>query len=103
MLLLLMAELMAAGLVGARLLDIDFATAAGIAACAVLACFIVRGLSGAPWVNGVLFPIMLVAILVPLVMLSARWYGLPVPELAYANALWQVQGLEEQAYRAGPR
>ena len=96
MLLLLMAELMAAGLVGARLLGVDFATAAGIAACAVLACFIVRGLSGAPWVNGVLFPIMLVAILVPLVMLSARWYGLPVPELAYANALWQVQGIEEK-------
>ena len=96
MLLLLMAELMAAGLVGARLLGVDFATATGIAACAVLACFIVRGLSGAPWVNGVLFPIMLVAILVPLVMLSARWYGLPVPELAYANALWQVQGIEEK-------
>ena len=96
MLLLLMAELMAAGLVGARLLDIDFATAAAIAACAVLACFVVRGLSGAAWVNGVLFPIMLVAILVPLVVLSARWYDLPVPELAYANALWQVQGLEEK-------
>ena len=96
MLLLLMAELMAAGLVGARLLDIDFATAAAIAACAVLACFVVRGLSGAAWVNGVLFPIMLVAILVPLVLLSAQWYGLPVPELAYANALWQVQGIEEK-------
>jgi cation/acetate symporter len=96
MLLLLMAELMAAGLVGARLLDIDFAIAAAIAACAVLACFVVRGLSGAAWVNGVLFPIMLVAILVPLVMLSAQWYELPVPELAYANALWQVQGIEEK-------
>jgi cation/acetate symporter len=95
MLLLLTAELMAAGFVGARLLGVDFSAAVIIAACAALACFIVRGTSGAPWVNGVLFPIMLVAVLVPLVMLSAQWYGLPVPQLAYANALWQLQGLEE--------
>ncbi len=39
---------------------------------------------------------MLLAVLVPLVMLSAQWYGLPVPQLAYANALWQVQGIEEK-------
>jgi cation/acetate symporter len=95
MLLLLVAELLAAGFVGARLLGIDFSAAVIVAACAVLACFVVRGTSGAPWVNGVLFPIMLVAVLVPLVMLSAQWYGLPVPQLAYANALWQLQGLEE--------
>jgi cation/acetate symporter len=95
MLLLLVAELMAAGFVGARLLGIDFSAAVLVAACAALACFIVRGTNGAPWANGVLFPIMLVAVLVPLVMLSAQWYGLPVPQLAYANALWQLQGLEE--------
>ncbi len=95
MLLLLVAELMAAGFVGARLLGVDFSAAVIIAACAALACFIVRGTNGAPWVNGVLFPIMLVAVLVPLVMLSAQWYGLPVPQLAYANALWQLQGIEE--------
>lgn len=95
MLALIVAELMAAGLAGARLLEVDFATAAIVAACAVFACFVLRGMSGASWVNGVLFPVMLVAVLVPLVQLSAAWYGLPVPQLAYANALWQIQGLEE--------
>ncbi len=70
MLALIAAELMAAGVAGARLLEVDYATAAIIAACAVFACFILRGMSGAPWVNGVLFPIMLVAVLVPLVQLS---------------------------------
>ena len=95
MLALITAELIAAGVAGARLLEVDYATAAIIAACAVFACFILRGMSGAPWVNGVLFPIMLVAVLVPLVQLSVAWYGLPVPQLAYVNALWQIQGLEE--------
>ncbi len=95
MLLLLAAELMAAGLVGARLLGVDFTAAAVVSACAVLACFVVRGSGSAPWANGVLFPAMLLAVLVPLVTLSAQWYGLPIPQLAYGNALWQVQGLEE--------
>jgi cation/acetate symporter len=95
MLLLLAAELMAGGLVGARLLGVPHATGAIIAACAVLACFVVRGPHGASWANGLLFPVMLVAILVPLVHISASWYGLPVPQLAYANALWQIQGVEE--------
>jgi cation/acetate symporter len=95
MLALIVAELMAAGLAGARLLEVDFATAAILAASAVFACFILRGMSGASRLNGVLFPIMLVAVLVPLVQLSAAWYGLPVPQLAYANALWQIQGIEE--------
>lgn len=95
MLLLLAAELMAAGLVGARLLSVDFTVAVVVSACAILACFIVRGPAGAPWANGVLFPAMLLAVLVPLVMLSVQSYGLPVPQIAYGNALWQLQGLEE--------
>ena len=95
MLLLLAAELMAAGLVGARLLGVDFTATAVVSACAVLACFIVRGSTSAPWANGVLFPAMLLAVLVPLVVLSVQWYGIPIPQLAYGNALGQVQGIEE--------
>ena len=95
MLLLLAAELMAAGLVGARLLGVDFTATAVVSACAVLACFIVRGSTSAPWANGVLFPAMLLAVLVPLVVLSVQWYGIPIPQLAYGHALGQVQGIEQ--------
>ena len=38
---------------------------------------------------------MLVAFLAPAVLLSVPWSGLPVPQIAHANALWQIQGLEE--------
>ena len=72
MLLLLAAALMAAGLVGARLLGVDFSVAAVVSAFAILACFIVRGSTSAPWANGVLFPAMLLGVLVPLVVLSVQ-------------------------------
>ncbi len=94
MLALLAAELMAAGVIGSRLLGVGYGMATMVAACAVFACFIVRG-AGASWVNGLLFPLLIIALLVPLVQLSASWYGLPLPQVAYANALWQLQGLEE--------
>jgi cation/acetate symporter len=94
MLTLLVAELMATGLIGSRLLGVDYGLAIVVGAFAVFACFIVRG-SGSGGLDGFLFPILIVAVLVPLVMLSASWYGLPVPQIAYGNALAQLQGLEE--------
>ena len=95
MLTLLVAELMAAGLIGARVLGLSYASATAVAAVVVLACFALRGFRGAAWTNGALLPLLLIALAVPLVILSAIWYGVPLPQIAYANALWQVQGLEE--------
>lgn len=95
MTLLLVAQLMAGGLVIARMLGIDAVAAISAAAIAMFACFVLRG-SGAPgWAKGALFPVLLAAFLVPLVVLSTDWYGLPLPQLAYGNALWQIQSLEE--------
>ncbi len=92
---LLIGGLTAAGLVGMRLLGLDFATATVAAALGVLLCFVVRGTGGTATVNGLLYALLLLALLLPVVMLSAQWYGLPVPQLAYANSLWQLQGMEE--------
>lgn len=95
MLLLLAAGLTAAGLVGVRLLGVDFAPATIAAACAVLACFVLRGAGGSSIVNGLLYALLFAALFIPLLLVSAQWYGLPVPEIAYANSIWQLQGIEE--------
>lgn len=89
------AGLMAAGLIGTRLLGIGFDAAVIAAACAVFACFIVRGEGDASIPNAMLYVLLLVALLVPLVIVSVQWFGLPVPQIAYANSLWQLQGIEE--------
>ena len=92
---LLIAQLTAAGLVAARLLELNISAGIAIAAGALLICFLLKGKEGTPWVAGLLFPLMLIAFLAPAVQVSVQRYGLPVPQIAYANALWQVQGLEE--------
>jgi cation/acetate symporter len=92
---LLVAQLMAAALVGARLLSLDADSAIAIAAAAMLLCLVIRGTTGNAYVRGFLFPVMLVAFLAPAVQISFERYGIPVPQIAYSNALWQIQGLEE--------
>ena len=92
---LLVAQLMAAGLVGARLLSLDADSAVAVAAAAMLLCFVLRGTTGNACVRGILFPVMLAAFLAPAMQISFERYGIPVPQIAYANALWQIQGLEE--------
>jgi cation/acetate symporter len=95
MLTLLIAELMATGLIGSRLLGVDYGVATIVGACAVLACFVVRG-SGSGGLDGLLFPLLIVALLVPLAILSTSGYGLPLPQIAYGQGLGQLQGLEER-------
>ena len=92
---LVVAQLMVAGLVTARLLGLEIGAAVAIAGVALFFCFLVRSLFASAWVRVVVFVLMLLALLAPAVQLSAEWYGLPVPQIAYANALWPIQSLEE--------
>lgn len=92
---LLVAQLMAAGLAGARLFGIGYATAVSVAGVVLVVCLALRRVMGAVWLAALVFALMLVAVLVPTIDLSAQWYGLPVPQLAYSNALWKAQELEE--------
>jgi len=92
---LLVAQLMAGGLVTGRLFGLDAGAAIAVAGAALLAVYVLGGLFARVWLRALVFVLMLLALLAPAVQLSADWYGLPVPQIAYANALWQIQGLEE--------
>ena len=92
MLTLLVAELMATGLIGSRLLGVDYGIATIVGACAIFACFVVRG-SGCGGLDGLLFPVLIVALLVPLAMLSASGHGLPVPQI------WHLFGFKPEMTR----
>ncbi len=92
---LLVAQLMAAGLVSARLLQVNYGIGVAIAAAALLTGFALRGRGLTVCAAGPLFLVMLVAFLGPLVQVSASNYGVPIPQIAYSNAVWQIQSLEE--------
>ena len=92
---LLVAQLMAGGLATALLfgcsLSVGIASATGL----LVLCFIAKRVVGSVWLGATVFALMLAALLWPTVDFSATWYGLPVPQLAHADALWKAQQLEE--------
>jgi cation/acetate symporter len=96
MLVLLVAQVSAAGLVIARLCGLSLDAASAVGAGALLACALVRWNSSGSLVSGVVFPLVCAAVLIPAVALSIGVSHAPVPQLAQASALAQVQGLEEQ-------
>lgn len=93
--LLLIAQLTVAGLVGARLLGIEFAQAVGIAGAAVFFCFAVRGMTATAWIRAALFLMMLAAFLAPAVLISLERFEIAIPQAAYGDALGQIRALEE--------
>ena len=92
---LLVAQLLAAGLIGARILGLEFQVAVYVGAVLLLLCYLLRQMAGTAWVRGILFLFLLAAIFAPLIQIAAQWYGLPMPQIAYSKALWQIQSLEE--------
>ncbi len=92
---LLVAQLMAAGLIGARLLQVDYGVGVAIAAVALLVCIALSGRGPGVWAAAILFVAVLAAFLAPLAEVSTAKYGVPVPQIAYANTVWQIQSLEE--------
>jgi len=92
---LLAAQLMAAGFAGARLLQVSYTIGVAISALAVLAAYVIKERGAGIWTTGILFLVMLAAFLAPLVQVSTADYGVPVPQIAYSNAIWQAQSLEE--------
>jgi cation/acetate symporter len=90
----LVAQLMAGGIVGARLLGLDYQIAVAAAGALLLVCFVLRGMTATPLVRAVLFLMMLITFLAPAVLISMERFGLPLPQAAYGDALGQIRDLE---------
>jgi cation/acetate symporter len=93
--LLLVALLLAAGIICARLLGVDLSVGIGVGAVASLTCYAVLSAGLARSLSAWAFLLLGLLLLLLAAVLSAQLYGLPLPQLAFANALWQVQGIEE--------
>jgi cation/acetate symporter len=90
----LVAQLMAGGIVGARLLGLDYQLAVAVAGALLVVCFVARGMAATPLVRSALFLMMLVTFLSPAVLIAMERYGLPLPQAAYGDALRQIRDLE---------
>ncbi len=90
----LIPQFMGVGMIASRFLGLPFAWGVFVALAVILLTTFSGGMRGVTWVSVAQYLILLVAYLVPLVILSVRLTGNPIPWLAYGKALEQIDAYE---------
>ncbi|WP_374605446.1 sodium:solute symporter family protein [Arenimonas sp.] len=90
------AQIYGAGIITSRFLGIDLATGVWVGLVGVLVCSLLGGMRAVTWTQVAQYIVLIIAYLVPVVWLSIKVTGNPVPQLAYGEVLQQISVLEQQ-------
>jgi cation/acetate symporter len=89
------AQIYATGLIAQRFLGMDFVVAVYVGLAGILVCSMLGGMRAVTWTQVAQYIVLIVAYLVPVVILSAKKYGLPLPQLTYGSAIADITALEQ--------
>ena len=95
------AQIYATGIIAQRFLGMDFVVAVYVGLIGILLCSMLGGMKAVTWTQVAQYIVLIVAYLMPVVILSARKYGLPVPQLTYGQAIADITNLENQMAAKG--
>jgi cation/acetate symporter len=95
------AQIFATGLIAQRFLGMDFVVAVYVGLLGILVCSMLGGMRAVTWTQVAQYIVLIVAYLVPVVILSAQKFGLPLPQLTYGAALEQIAQLEQGFIQSG--
>jgi cation/acetate symporter len=90
------AQIYGAGIITSRFLGVELVTGVWIGLAGVLVCSLLGGMRAVTWTQVAQYVILIIAYLAPVVWLSVKVTGNPVPQLAYGDVLTQIGGLEQQ-------
>ena len=90
------AQIYATGIISSRFLGIPFEIAVFIGLCGILVCSMLGGMRAVTWTQVAQYIILIIAYLVPVVLLSIKVTGIPLPQLMYGSAVEQITALEPQ-------
>ena len=82
------------GIITSRFLDIPFEVAIFVGLLGILVCSMLGGMRAVTWTQVAQYIILIIAYLMPVVWLSIKDYGNPIPELAYGAVLDQIAQFE---------
>ncbi|PTM39263.1 sodium:solute symporter family protein [Bosea sp. 124] len=95
------AQIFATGLIAQRFLGMDFVVAVYVGLLGILVCSMLGGMRAVTWTQVAQYIVLIVAYLIPVVILSAQKFGLPIPQLTYGAALEQIAQLEQSFIQNG--
>lgn len=89
------AQIVGVGIITARFLDIPFQLACFVGLLGILLCSMLGGMKAVTWTQVAQYIILIIAYLIPVVVLSAKVTGVPIPQLMYGQALEKIEALEK--------
>lgn len=95
------AQIVGTGLIGSRLLGLNFEVAVFVGLVGILVCSMLGGMRAVTWTQVAQYIVLIVAYLVPVVILSAQKYGLPLPQLTYGQVLQEIAAREASMVQQG--
>jgi cation/acetate symporter len=95
------AQIFGTGIIASRFLGMQFEVAVFVGLLGILLCSMLGGMRAVTWTQIAQYIVLIIAYLVPIVILSAQHYGIPIPQLTYGNALAEIAAREQQMLKDG--
>ena len=92
----LVAQIYGVGLITSRLTGVDFVLGIFLGLGGILVCSFLGGMRAVTWTQVAQYIILIIAYLIPVVWLSVKQVGVPVPQLVYGYQLAKVTERERQ-------
>jgi cation/acetate symporter len=95
------AQIFGTGIIASRFLGMQFEVAVFVGLLGILLCSMLGGMRAVTWTQIAQYIVLIIAYLVPIVILSAQHYGIPIPQLTYGSALAEIAAREQQMLKDG--
>jgi cation/acetate symporter len=90
------AQVFGVGIITSRFLGIPFEVAVFVGLAGILVCSMLGGMRAVTWTQVAQYIILIVAYLIPVIWMSVKKTGVPIPELMYGQALEAIAQLEDK-------
>lgn len=90
------AQVYGVGIIASRFLGMSFEIAVFVGLLGILVCSMLGGMRAVTWTQVAQYIILIIAYLIPVVILSAKTTGVPLPELMYGQLLPKIAEYEQQ-------
>jgi cation/acetate symporter len=95
------AQVYGTGLIASRFLGMPFELAVFAGLAGILLCSMLGGMRAVTWTQIAQYIVLIIAYLTPIVILSTKHYGIPIPELTYGRAIAEITAREQQMVQTG--
>ena len=95
------AQIYGTGLIASRFLGMSFELAVFAGLVGILLCAMLGGMRAVTWTQIAQYVVLIIAYLTPIVILSTKKFGIPLPELTYGAAIAEITAREGQMLQTG--